>query len=234
MLHVIWQCPSAADVWSVGCRKLQKWSSDGRDFLHLVEKVFNKCGPEEIHLFAETARRIWQRRNDFVFGNSFQHPDVLVKTAKEHVAEFVTTTERSNNFLPNHTKPMREKRWIAPEAGWLKVNWDASFSKSQGRMGFGAVVRDETRMVLAAQCKSFVGFLDPAVAEARAALMAIQFCQERVHFEGDTQEVVNAVNSMSKDWNNVGLLVVDIRHNLQAFQHWRMSYICREGNCVAH
>ena len=161
-----------------------------------------------------------------------------MKTAKEHVAEFVTATERSNTFLPNHTEPMREKRWIAPEAGWLKVNWDASFSKNQGGMGFGAIVRDATGMVLAAQCKSFVGFLDPAVAEARAALMAIQFCQERgfmrVHFEGDTQKVVNVVNSMSEDWSNVGLLVVDIRQNLQVFQHWRMSYICREGNCAAH
>ena len=153
-------------MWSVGCRKLQKWSSDGNDFLHLVEKVFNKCEPEEIQFFAETARRVWQRRNDFVFGNFFQPPDVLVKTAKEHVAEFVTATKRSNTLLPNNAEPMREKKWKVPEFGWLKVNWDASFSKNQGGMGFGAIVRDATGMVLAAQCKSFVGFLDLTVAEA--------------------------------------------------------------------
>jgi hypothetical protein len=32
VIHVLWQCPSAADVWSVWCKKLQKWSSDGSDF----------------------------------------------------------------------------------------------------------------------------------------------------------------------------------------------------------
>jgi hypothetical protein len=41
ILHVLWQCSAAADVWNVGCKKLQKWSSDGRDFLQLVKKVFN-------------------------------------------------------------------------------------------------------------------------------------------------------------------------------------------------
>jgi hypothetical protein len=91
----------------------------------------------------------------------------------------MTATERRNTFLPNNAEPTREKKWKAPETGWLKVNWDASFSKNQGLMGFGAVVRDETGMVMAAQCKSFVGFLDPTVAEARAALMAIQLCRKR-------------------------------------------------------
>ena len=68
--------------------------------------------------------------------------------------------------------------------------------------------------------------------------MAIQLCRDRgfmrVHFKGDAPKVVNAVNSMSEDWSNVGLLVEDIRHNLQALQQWRMSYICKEGNCAAH
>jgi hypothetical protein len=48
VLHVLWQCPAAADAWSVGCKKLQKWSSDGSDFLQLVEKAFNQCDSEEI------------------------------------------------------------------------------------------------------------------------------------------------------------------------------------------
>ena len=114
VLHVLWQCPSIADVWSVGCRKLQKWSLDGRDFLHLVEKVFNKCEPKEIQLFAEIACRVWLCRIDFVSRDFFQHPDVLVETAKDYVAEFVIATERSNTFLPNNAEPTREKKWKAP------------------------------------------------------------------------------------------------------------------------
>jgi hypothetical protein len=89
--------------------------------------------------------------------------------------------------------------WKAPESGWLKVNWDASVEKNQGRMGFGVVVRNEKGDVIAAQCQSTLGLFDPAVAEARAALLGVPLCREcgfmRVHFEGDAQTVVNAVNS---------------------------------------
>jgi hypothetical protein len=71
IIYVLWQCPAIADVWSVGCKKLQKWSSEGSTFLHLVEKVFSRCDPEETQLFMGIARRLWLRRNDFVFGKSF-------------------------------------------------------------------------------------------------------------------------------------------------------------------
>jgi ribonuclease HI len=80
---------------------------------------------------------------------------------------------------------------------------NASFSKTEGWMGFGAVVRDETCMAIAAQCNSFASALDPTVAEAQAALLAIPLCKERgfmkVHFEGDTQTVINAVNLNGMD-----------------------------------
>ncbi|KAE8022361.1 hypothetical protein FH972_008165 [Carpinus fangiana] len=92
----------------------------------------------------------------------------------------MAVTENRNTTLPN-AAVTRERKWTAPGADGLKANWDASFSKTQGWMGFGAVVRDETGMVLAAQCKSFAGALNPTVAEARAALLAIQLCKERIH-----------------------------------------------------
>lgn len=47
VIHALWQCPAAVDVWSVGGKKLQKWSSKGSDFLQLVEKVFSRCDSEE-------------------------------------------------------------------------------------------------------------------------------------------------------------------------------------------
>jgi ribonuclease HI len=90
----------------------------------------------------------------------------------------MAVTENKNTTLPN-AAVTRERKWAAPEAGWLKANWDASFSKTQGWMGFGAVVRDEKGMVIVAQCNSSAGALDPTVAEARAALLAIQLCKER-------------------------------------------------------
>jgi ribonuclease HI len=128
--------------------------------------------------------------------------------------------------------------WKAPESGWLKVNWDASVEKNQGRMGFGVVVRNEKGDVIAAQCQYALGLFDPAVAEARAALLGVHLCRERgfirVHFEGDAQTVVKAVNSQEVDWSRMGLLVDDLRGELQSIQPWRMSFVNRKGNSAAH
>jgi hypothetical protein len=100
-------------------------------------------------LFIEIARRVWLRRNDFVFGKAFQHPAILVTKAKEYVSEFMAVMKNRNMTLPN-AAVTRERKWTAPEARWLKANWDAFFSKTQGWMGFGVVVRDKTGIVLAA------------------------------------------------------------------------------------
>ena len=237
VLHVLWLCLAAVDVWSVGCKIFQKWPSDGRDFIQLVEKVLQRCDIEDTQLFVEIACQVWLRRNDFVFGNNFLHSNILVQNTKDHVAEFIQVTERSKNNRHNSVV-IGGSNWMAPETRWLKANWDASFSKNQGWMGLGAVVRDETRMVIATECKSVVGALDPTVAEARAVLLTIQLCRERgftkVHFEGDTQNVVSAVHLRAVDWSSFGLMVEDIRLDLQAIPLWKMTHVRRERNCAAH
>jgi ribonuclease HI len=78
-------------------------------------------------------------------------------------------------------------------------------------MGYGALVWDERGLVVAAQCNSFLGSLDPTLAKAGAVLMAIQQCKTLgfrwVHFEGDTKFVVDGVNSSKGDWSRKGMLV---------------------------
>jgi ribonuclease HI len=81
----------------------------------------------------------------------------------------------------------------------VKLNWDASIEREAGKMGYGAIVRDERGLVVAAQRQSVLGNLDPTLAEAGAALMAIQLCKSlgfrQAHFEGATKLVVDGVNS---------------------------------------
>ena len=63
-----------------------------------------------------------------------------------------------------------------------------------------------------------MGYLDPTGAEAWGTLLAIQMCKamnfSKVHLEGDTKTVVDAVNICKADRSNLGLLVDDIRSEL--------------------
>jgi hypothetical protein len=81
VVHALWQCPAATDVWCVGDKKLQKMSLAGLDFTQIVTTVFEKCSTEESQLFVGIARKIWMRRNDVIHGNSFAHPTTLVQCA---------------------------------------------------------------------------------------------------------------------------------------------------------
>jgi hypothetical protein len=56
--HILWECPSARDVWSGYGKKLQKSSFGGPTSCHGVKKIFGCYDEEEIHLFVTLARKI--------------------------------------------------------------------------------------------------------------------------------------------------------------------------------
>jgi ribonuclease HI len=94
-------------------------------------------------------------------------------------------------------------------------------------MGLSVVVRDSDGKLLAARCDFRVGWLAPAVAEAQAVLLAIQLCREmgiqKIHFEGDAKSVVDAVNDVGADMSSLGLVIEDIRRELNSLAMWKMT-----------
>ena len=118
------------------------------------------------------------------------------------------------------------------------MNWDASIDHDKGWMGYRAVVRNEHGLVVAAQCLTVWGSLDPTLAEAGTALKAIQFSRllglRQVIFEGDTKIVVDGINLKQDDWGRTGMLLEDIKVELQTIPTWRMKFVCWEENKATH
>lgn len=140
-LHILWECPSARDVWYASGRKLQKSSIGGPTFCHVVNEIFNSYGEDEIKLFVDLVRKIWFRRNEVLHGGSFAHPNLLVQQAMTAVADFFAAqtwegVEKVDVMFGLLT------RWIAPPLGWYKLNWDAALCAQNGMFGMGAVIRD--------------------------------------------------------------------------------------------
>ncbi|XP_059458992.1 uncharacterized protein LOC132188495 [Corylus avellana] len=63
-------------------------------------------------------------------------------------------------------------KWVGPNPGWIKINWDAAVCIKQGIFGMGAVARDGEGTVLAAHCLVGRGSLDPYAAETWAGVQA--------------------------------------------------------------
>jgi ribonuclease HI len=237
VFHILWQCPSAMDVWTMGCRKIQKSFFLGPDFLQVVEGLFNKCELEELIQFATLARRMWLRRNEVVHGGALTHPHIVMQQTMKAIQEYALAQEKVEEIAPLSGGQV-VNCWLAPEQGWCKGNWDAAVDGRTGHMGLGAVIRDSTGTVLAARCEIRRGILSPVAAEAKVALLTVRLCRElglrKIHLEGDAKTVVDAVNSNEEDRSWVGHLFEDIKGELSSFDGWRMSFVRRDGNHVAH
>jgi hypothetical protein len=81
----------------------------------------------------------------------------------------------------------RELSWKAPMNGFVKVNWDAAVDKK--KMGIDVINRDSKGKVLATLAEPQDNIIAPDVAEAMAALRAVNFSSPlgffKIILEGD-------------------------------------------------
>ena len=79
MLHVLWECGVAPDIWA-GCPGLlQKGVRGQAYFMQLVEELLNKLSSEEQELFWVRSWIIWNQRNSTLHGGKLQDPTRLIK-----------------------------------------------------------------------------------------------------------------------------------------------------------
>lgn len=74
VLHVILQCPAANTIWVDFNSPVQKWKMEEDDLLTLWEKFMNTFSTTELEWIATTLRRVWLRRNEYVFENKLCSP----------------------------------------------------------------------------------------------------------------------------------------------------------------
>jgi len=129
------------------------------------------------------------------------------------------------------------KKWKPPDMGSLKLNWDVAICSLTKKMGVGAVLRDEHGAVVAATISVIPYIRDPSVVEAIALWKAVSFCWElgcpRVVFEGDSMQVVQALNN-GQAWNRYAQLLVDVRTLSHGFTFHKIQLVSRDANKVAH
>jgi hypothetical protein len=128
--------------------------------------------------------------------------------------------------------------WSAPSDGWIKVNWDASLDTQQKVLGISLIARDNLGRVKASMCYAQKYLLDPTAAEAFGARLGAEFCRrmgfDPIYLEGDTHEVVRALNSEKGSLCPFGSIIIDAHTVLAGFQSWKVNFVGKRGNKTAH
>lgn len=235
--HILWDCPSATDVWGACGRKVQKSTGEGNFFIDVMEGMMERCTIEELELHAVIARKIWLRRNTVVYGGVFSHPNVLIQEAVSSLNEYREANTMEAMVVLNR-EPVIPIKWQAPPPGVYKVNWDVAIDSTNRRMGIGIIVRDSLGRVEAARSQTICAVQEPVFAEAQGALCAAEFSRDlglqSIILEGDSIQVVNALQGTGPNWSRYGQMVADARVVLTLVRRWLIRHTKREANSAAH
>jgi hypothetical protein len=237
IMHALWDCPSAKDVWAECPSRLQKCSHVAADFMSLMDYLLERCTAEEVKLGVIVARQIWHRRNQVVFGGKFTSPKEILTTAQSQL-ESVCEAEQHLLTKRRLIRTPEVAIWQKPPMGICKLNWDAAVDSQGRRIGIGAIVRDHNGEVLAMLCETMAFINDPVTAEALAARRGAELCQSlgilKLVLEGDALQIVQALRSTGDRWCPYGLIIEDTRRMLRNFQECSVNHVRREANVEAH
>ncbi|XP_030963981.1 uncharacterized protein LOC115985156 [Quercus lobata] len=176
---------------------------------------------------------IWFHRNKTRVGESARPLDQIASFAREYVHDFKSLKKSSPTL-----RASAPKVWSPPaDDGW-KINFDGAMFNESGEVGIGVVMRNsvgEVKAVLAEKIKKppSVEVLE-LLAARRAALFSEDLGLDKVTFEGDSEQVMKALQWGGWDFTPGGHLIRDFLYIVNSFVSSSVSHVYRQGNSVAH
>jgi ribonuclease HI len=239
VVHALWCCPAAQDVWGCGPVWCQKSPSFFLDMVDLVSYLLSKLNADLLSLGVVVLHRIWLRRNKFIFDGQFVPPLKVFLEASQLLEDFNRCNLREPFSLASNDDSSRScSFWDPPVAGLVKINWDASLNISSAVVGMGCVIRDANGFVLAAKCGVSRAVAEPVCAEAMATLFALEFCNDlgyvNVVSEGDSLQVIKAITDSEYHLHKIGHFLEAINLRANDFSVCKWSHCARDANEVAH
>jgi hypothetical protein len=228
-------------VWGSGSMIFQKCAFNGDTIMQFMEFCMDRLRAEDLNLMAVIARRIWLRRNKFIFEFLFTHPGIIFSKAMDHLEEYQRCNKKeyiysSGDLMPH--LPWLRTGWCPPPSGLIKVNWGASINITKECIGISVVARDSIGNVLGAKSLTKKVVAIPKLADATAAYEAVVFCKEvgfyEIILEGDTKQVVNDVNSRTPNHDVTRHFVEGIIMDMQGLGQVFISHVGRDANNVVH
>ncbi|KAJ1388116.1 Ribonuclease H domain [Sesbania bispinosa] len=154
------------------------------------------------------------------------------------IRNILTSQSDFSSSVDEDNRECRDKLWwIAPPAGFTKLNVDGSFSPLTGMMRFGRVMRDsEGAWLWGFSATGGIGSVIEA--EIWALITGLQFAWDKeyrkVHCETDSLEVIHMLNhDPSSLFGQTKRLLEQLKYLLSRPWEIRVSHVFREANMIA-
>ncbi|XP_042962509.1 uncharacterized protein LOC122296782 [Carya illinoinensis] len=203
IVHALWACLAAADIWGGETSLFRKWKRFYPDFQQLWGEMTEKLPQKNIEMAAVLFYHIWVRRNSYTFQNQPENPATIVAMAQADLSTLKEINLSTNNSAAKNRERGPSQLWKPPEWPFFKVNFYAAFDKDKDSMGMGIILRDPEGGLQASLIASKIHVLSDFQAEVSALHRAMELCIElglnQVILEGDAKLVIDSINSKNED-----------------------------------
>ncbi|XP_065630298.1 uncharacterized protein LOC136067864 [Quercus suber] len=191
---------------------------------------------KSLELLAYTTWTVWNQRNKVRLNLQACPMHHVAEQATELLAQYKANTEASSTHVRSNRN--EGNKWRAPQASFVKVNFDGAVFDDANKSGVGVVIRDSYGDVLASCSEKILQAYKAKVTEVLAAWKALSFAHElgfqNVILEGDALHLIQALKSQKQSLCPLGLLVEDEKIYSSHFQRVLYSHVKRNSNRVAH
>ncbi|CAL1410668.1 unnamed protein product [Linum trigynum] len=183
--------------------------------------------------------RIWKGRNSVVFEGQQILPSILRQEFLHQVSEWEQLPQGDGNSVgePSGGRGTDQPTVDAGSVDGVVCSFDGAVHDGSHAAG-GVVLREAGGAVFAAQGLMFTGLQDPMLVELSTLRDAMRWCQHRgleaVTFEGDAKIVIDKVNARDVCAATGGALFEEIRQLLLLSPGFRVKFVGRQNNRVAH
>jgi len=179
---------------------------------------------------------LWRRRNDKVWDGETKDERLVVQLARELLSQWCTV--RDKNEQQQQPLPCIQQEWQPPEPDYIKCNVDAALFRQERAFGIGMCLRNSQGHFIKALTKWYNGIPPAQEAEATglrdANLWLGHLGLSKVHIELDCKLVVDGIVDSSNNQSEFGNIMANCRALLQHFPNFKISFVRRQANYVAH
>lgn len=145
----------------------------------------------------------------------------------------------SQNLIQDGLEKFKSvSKWKPPPSHWYKINVDAATNSKEDRAGIGVIISNEMGKVMVAAIYPSKLLNDVEFMEANAMLKGIELASDTglspIIIESDAFNVVKLVNGILRSRSEVGWMVDNIKKALPTQNSYKVEYVARSCNGVAH
>ncbi|CAN0915917.1 Putative ribonuclease H protein At1g65750, partial [Linum grandiflorum] len=236
--HLLFECPVALDCWKQA--GLWQWMVDTRtqtqDIRAWIFHILQTGAEFNIQRAAMVVWAVWRERNERIWNFVASTSNTIIWRAAMDLEDWVEAHKRQSG--QGKRTALEFQKWHAPKPGMFKCNVDIATFPDLAAHGVGLVMRNMTGQVLHFAMSQIQGCREAREEEAAALVDAMEWVRgmgyDHVMFETDSQVTTSAILKDEPDYTEFGRSIKKCQHILRSTPLFKVRWIRRSGNEVAH